>query len=532
MTTQNRTDMTTARLAALALLGAAASASLGQTCGTNAVFPSSPALVPGPGLDFSAGGDMDGDGDPDIIAVNFGGSTPTVFLNDGAGAFTEHDSGVTGVDSIRSLALEDIDNDGVLDLVIAGRLDPSTSTQVASWYRGVGDGTFGPLPNAASSNQATSVLVSDLDLDGDLDMVGVATSSLRIHFYLNDGTGVFSEALDYPYLVNANSLVDVSNPVDLNGDGYPDPAFPGNAAEWEVAVILSNGAGQYLPPRFYDADPNEEDHIQGLELADLDGDGDIDMVYSVPADSDALVPQGLWVRFNDGAGTFSEPTVYPGDFVRGIVSADFDGDGDTDIVARESVGGPEDERFRFFRNNGSGDLSDSAEPVPLVPGQSWFLRMQHTGDFDGNGAPDLVIPHSRDGLLIAYNACAHPPVIDRQPGSIIAEAGTTAAFSIALTGSAPATYQWRRDGQSLTDGDGVSGSHSPHLTIASVTLSDVGRYDCVVENAFGARISSPAVLAVVAAAGPACSADLVPPFGAVNFFDLLEYVARYNAGCP
>ena len=505
------------------ILMAVSSPSWSQTCDTQDIFPSSPLLVPGPNLTLSSSADLDGDGDLDIIAAIFDGNELLVYINNGAGAFTEQPSGATQVEGCTFVDLGDMDGDGVLDAVVIVEI---VGTRVARWYRGVGGGVFESSPNIGTTSQTGRLLLSDLDGDGDLDFVGTGLSN-QIQFYLNDGSGVFGQATNYPYSFSVFAM----GAAELNGDGDVDLVFTGLLSPQEVTVVLSNGAGQFLPPRFYDADPTATSNTIGLAMADLDGDGDNDMVYGAAVPSSAILPSGLWVRFNNGAGDFSDPTIYEGVFEE-VIGADFDGDGDIDLAARQNVSfGPEFNRFALLRNDGAGDFSDRADPLPLIVGSSNDLRLTDAGDFDGNGALDLVFP-SFEGFRIAYNACTHPPVIGQQPIPSLVAAAEDAEFSIALTsGATPLTYQWRKDGEELADSDGISGANTPTLTIAGVNTGDQGFYDCVVSNPQGTRTSSQALLAVQGGGGSACTADLNND-GALNFFDVSAFISAYSAGCP
>lgn len=90
------------------------------------------------------------------------------------------------------------------------------------------------------------------------------------------------------------------------------------------------------------------------------------------------------------------------------------------------------------------------------------------------------------------------PAITSQPQSRTNDFGTTATFSVSVSGTAPFTYQWRKEGvDDLGDGGNISGSHSNVLTLTGVTLADAGNYSVTVSNAVGAAMdSATAVLTV------------------------------------
>ena len=91
------------------------------------------------------------------------------------------------------------------------------------------------------------------------------------------------------------------------------------------------------------------------------------------------------------------------------------------------------------------------------------------------------------------------PVIPNQPQSLALMAGRTAKFNATVSGDAPLTYQWRKNGVNMSNGGNVSGATTPSLTISNVSIAnDAATYDLVVANIAGALASSPATLTVVA----------------------------------
>lgn len=111
---------------------------------------------------------------------------------------------------------------------------------------------------------------------------------------------------------------------------------------------------------------------------------------------------------------------------------------------------------------------------------------------------DRVLSASEVRLL--YQQVTGPPVITAHPASQIATVGTTVTFNVAASGMEPLTYQWRKDGNILTDGEGLSGAITHSLTIAEAEMSDDGSYDVVVTDpAGGAVTSNAATLAVTPA---------------------------------
>jgi hypothetical protein len=89
-----------------------------------------------------------------------------------------------------------------------------------------------------------------------------------------------------------------------------------------------------------------------------------------------------------------------------------------------------------------------------------------------------------------------PPRIVSQPASRTNNAGTTATFSVTVTGLS-LYYQWWKGTQMLTNGGNVSGADSPTLTLASVTQADAGNYRVEVRNVSGTATSATATLTVI-----------------------------------
>ncbi len=90
-----------------------------------------------------------------------------------------------------------------------------------------------------------------------------------------------------------------------------------------------------------------------------------------------------------------------------------------------------------------------------------------------------------------------PPEITSQPQGQTVAAGTMASFSVAASGTPPLNYQWRLNGNNLTDGTGVSGATTAQLTLANVQAGQAGAYSVVVNNAASSVTSEDAVLTVL-----------------------------------
>ncbi|MDD5141112.1 MAG: immunoglobulin domain-containing protein [Verrucomicrobiales bacterium] len=91
-----------------------------------------------------------------------------------------------------------------------------------------------------------------------------------------------------------------------------------------------------------------------------------------------------------------------------------------------------------------------------------------------------------------------PPAIVAQPVDASVAAGTNVTFTVTASGSAMLTYQWRKNGGSLSNGGNVSGATSATLSLANVSATDAANYSVTVTNAVGSITSGSAALAVLA----------------------------------
>ena len=90
------------------------------------------------------------------------------------------------------------------------------------------------------------------------------------------------------------------------------------------------------------------------------------------------------------------------------------------------------------------------------------------------------------------------PVILTQPVAQDVNLNSTVTFAVEALGSAPLSYQWRYEGQNLTDGGNVLGANSPTLRLFNVTLAQSGQYDVVVRNSYSVELSDKVLLNVLA----------------------------------
>ncbi|MGQ9662847.1 MAG: FG-GAP repeat domain-containing protein, partial [Kiritimatiellia bacterium] len=207
-----------------------------------AVFTDIGAALAGVQNAAAAWGDYDNDGDLDLaLAGDTGaGRITRIYRNDGGGVFTDVTAGLPGV-SACSLAWGDYDNDGDLDLALAGDTGAGRITRI---YRNDGGGVFTDVTAGLPGVSACSLAWGDYDNDGDLDLVAAGnTGAARIaRIYRNDD-GVFTD-------IGAAALtgVDVCSAAwgDYDNDGDLDLLLAGYTGAAYITRLYRNAGGVFV----------------------------------------------------------------------------------------------------------------------------------------------------------------------------------------------------------------------------------------------------------------------------------------------
>ncbi len=226
-----------------------------------------------------------------------------------------------------SLLTLDCNDNGVADLS-EGRaavfsLEPPVSYTTLDYPRGITSG--------------------DIDDDGDLDLAVVNYDADRVSVLLNDGDGLFSVHGTAPSVGNGPMSLASG---DLDGDGDADLAVASHIAD-ELSVLLSNGDGSFADAMVLADPPVELRDPRGVRVADLDGDGaaEVALVRYYRSRHDVIL---LW---NAGDGTFDEHTLYSGKSA--VAFADLDGDGDMDLMLDDDASSDID----LYENQGTRTLA-------------------------------------------------------------------------------------------------------------------------------------------------------------------------------
>jgi FG-GAP-like repeat len=233
----------------------------------------------------------------------------------------------------------DLDGDGLRDLLVAdlGEFLPRDHDKGAVvWLRGLAGGGYGKFAIGGLPRVA-DVEAADFDGDRDLDLIVAAfgyrkTGSILL---LENQTKDWSKPVFAQHRIDARPGAIHVPPVDLDGDGRMD-FIALLAQEHEHVVAFLNTGGLTFRPVILDAAPHANWGSSGLEVVDLDGDGDRDVLvtHGDTFDDSLLKPyHGISWLENRGAYPFvrRELAVLPG--AHRAVAADLDGDKDLDVVA-------------------------------------------------------------------------------------------------------------------------------------------------------------------------------------------------------
>lgn len=225
-------------------------------------------FTPSPPIGTAEGvraGDMDGDGDVDLLFLNgYNAEAKIIYRNDGNNLFTLV---WTSVENETTMGgdLADMDGDGDLDVVVVNYNGPIRI------YRNDGNFTFTSVYTSGTI-ATTGLAVGDTDNDGDLDLLIPVSDGGPSKLYRNDGnftfTNVWTDGTNHDYRAAALA--------DIDGDGDLDAVF-GSSGVGLHQVMLNTGSNSFT--NFFTASNSSEAVHSSFGVGDTDGDGDSDILF-------------------------------------------------------------------------------------------------------------------------------------------------------------------------------------------------------------------------------------------------------------
>jgi hypothetical protein len=304
--------------------------------------------------------DLNGDGNPDLVAVsadeNTGVATLSVFLGNGDGTYQQPRTDYPTQLITGSVTVADVNGDGHPDLIVVGQpasgkpTDPALQVflnnghgafgspingpaipgleQVAAvanfigsnadiatngGYILVGDGTgHFTLKSGTQFIAADNLVAGDFNHDGKVDIAAVNGFQRTIAIYLGNGDGTFTVGSQYASIYGATNI-GVS---DLDGDGNPDlivgisdPNFfgPGSGGASYIYFLLGRGDGTFAGAPSYAAGGNGSETGPSFAAVDLNGDNKLDLVTTSAVDFQL----SLYTLIGTGTGSFTPGATVP-----------------------------------------------------------------------------------------------------------------------------------------------------------------------------------------------------------------------------
>lgn len=296
--------------------------------------------------------DFDYDGKIDFAFGSADNQELSVLLGDGWGGFSKQKNLAEG-HVTKGLAVLDFDGDGDEDIVLTNQ-----EKNQLSLYTNTGKGNFSFRSQELDASEPTAVEAADANNDGILDLFIGFFGSKKIGILLGDGKGGF-DISDEVTVMGSPWMLAVA---DLNGDNFADVASV-NSKGNVIAVILCDGTGGLGSPKAYALANALEP--KAIDLGDLDGDGDLDMVTANHGSNNFVV----WE--NNATGVMSKAAILKGSKNPSyVVLSDRDNDGDLDITGTD---GTTDEvilfenvpNSRMLNEDISGIISAEISPNPF-----------------------------------------------------------------------------------------------------------------------------------------------------------------------
>ncbi|MDJ0868182.1 MAG: FG-GAP-like repeat-containing protein [Myxococcota bacterium] len=342
--------------------------------------------------DFPAGGapvyaaDVDADGDVDVVAgtISPGEDRVSWFENTrGDGSDWRERAIATEPTAVYAVFVADLDRDGTRDVIVG-------SDDAVRWYaNAAGDGSrwSSSVLIEGIRGHVTCVSAADLDGDGDVDVLAASVFDDASWWFENPGTSVASwSAHPIPAGAHPRWLA----PWDLDGDGDLDVVSASEGDAWSIEWHEN-------------VDGNLTDTSHGISfallianqvaVADIDGDGDPDVLS---ADTDGVIGLHDNLTIHRSALFPTRPSITrSADVARAVEAADVDGDGDLDVLSASSG----DDKAAWYENESGDGSSWSERPVTTRADGASSLAVE---DVDGDGDPDVVVGSARDGGVRVY----------------------------------------------------------------------------------------------------------------------------------
>jgi alpha-tubulin suppressor-like RCC1 family protein len=467
---------------------------------------------------FAAAADLDGDGRPDIVALNYGDKTISLFKNIGSPGILNSNSFAQPVilacpGGPYEVAIADLDGDGKPDLAVT---DADTST-LSIFQNTMTPGTitvnsFALWIDLPAQNGNATIAAVDLDGDGKLDLVTGSVNSETISIYQNISavgmltTNSFAPRVDF----STGCWTHTVAIADFNGDGKPDICdvgeLPSVMSIFQNASTPGGFSSATLAPR---VDFGTGWNAWGIAAGDLDGDGRPDIVFCNYYDNNIQIYQNQM--------PFGTPTAAPTIILQPTnLTVTVSNTAVFTVTANGSL--PLNYQWNFNGTNISDATNATLTLDNVQPWQAgnYFVTVSNLtgGVVSSNAVLTVYVPPT-------------PPIILSQTPDQVVLLGSTATFSLKVTSTDPLIYFWQRNGVL------IPGATNASYSLFNAQLSDSGStFSCLVTNAYGLASSTNVSLKVIdsTVANDLCSGAIVIASG--SYTNVQSTVQATSFGDP
>lgn len=346
--------------------------------------------------------DLDQDGDGDVVALDEASGRVYVYVNVGGSALAapslvaDFGAPVGAIDPF-DVVCKDMTGDGANDIVVAIN-DSATNPEIGVWLIESNPGALQPTTTFSVATRlwdevatAAEPILEDIDGDGDLDLALIRPVTQRVIWARNDGA--------FP-LTSRSALTDVIPGLvsaqigDVDADGTIDVLATSSDLAAKLQIARGLGGGSFAPSTDFQLSTNAVRRRIRIQLADFDGDGILDILEEF-TDGTNLYSVGWFRNFGSGTSLVNRTFLSRASGERlGASIADLDGDGRLDVVSAVGSGASvQVPPVRWHVNSPAPVALSFIETIPVT------LRARRTdrltaADLSGDGLQDVILGSS------------------------------------------------------------------------------------------------------------------------------------------